>query len=517
MRKLLPTVALALCCGPVGAVDVESYLQKLDDELELSTHYFEKREQKIDSLRMQLSRARTAHQRYESSRELFLVFSDYSIDSARVYLTKAQDYAVQAGDSLGLQDLRLRQTSFMFHIGLSVEAFNLLNSQQVEQMDPQLKENYYRQCVSLYSKILNNKIDNPHQEQYLQELRQSRDSLLRYAPDDWTIVADDLLDRGDCQGAIRLYQQNFSDDSRRPEAGVVYFFMSKVYKQLNDVENQKKYLALSAMADIRSGTREYRSLTDLALILYNEGDIQRAHHYIYKSIEDANNSSSSFRIIEASKLLPLIESAYHVHKRRMGSLLRWLVVLSTLMLAVVGGGLFYLHRKNRQLHALHRQLEENNRQLTVSNSIRREYIMRFIYLCQDYLNKMENYRKTLNKVAAKRNFDELYEAIKSTRYVNQEIDSFYASFDEAFLNIYPTFVSEVNGLLRPEELMEVRSSGQLNTELRILALLRLGITDSKEIANFLRCSNSTVYNYRTKMRNKAIDRDAFEAKIIQQD
>ena len=127
---------------------------------------------------------------------------------------------------------------------------------------------------------------------------------------------------------------------------------------------------------------------------------------------------------------------------------------------------------------------------------------------------MENYRKSLNKTAARRNFDELYEAIKSTRYINEEIGSFYANFDEAFLKIYPTFVEEVNNMLRPEEQIVTPSNDKLTTELRILALLRLGINDSKDIATFLRCSNSTIYNYRTKMRNKAIDRDSFEEKII---
>ena len=290
--------------------------------------------------------------------------------------------------------------------------------------------------------------------------------------------------------------------------------MSKVYKQLNDVENQKKYLALSAIADIRSGTREYRSLNDLALILYEEGDIQRAHHYIFKSVEDANDSSSSFRIMEASKLLPIIESAYQHQKNKVSTLLRWLIVVAVLMLLILAIDIFFLIRKNKQLHVMHNKLEDSNRQLTISNSIRREYIVRFINLCQSYLNSMENYRKSLNKTVARRNFDELYEAIKSTRYINEEIGSFYANFDEAFLKIYPTFVEEVNNMLRPEEQIVTPSNDKLTTELRILALLRLGINDSKDIATFLRCSNSTIYNYRTKMRNKAIDRDSFEEKII---
>lgn len=513
MRGLLFMLATAIGISAMGT-NVEPYLQQLDHELSMSNVYFAKKEKKIDSLRILMNHARTPQEQFERSRALFLEFSNYSIDSARVYLTQTENYAREAGDSIGLMDMRLRQVWFMFHIGVSVEAFNLLNTQDASQMAPQLRENYYRQSVSLYSKILNNQIDNPHHERYRQKLRESRDSLMKYAPNDWTIVADDMLDRGDCQGAIDLYKKNYSDDCQEPGAGIVFFFMSKVYKQLNDVENQKKYLALSAIADIRSGTREYRSLNDLALILYEEGDIQRAHHYIFKSVEDANDSSSSFRIMEASKLLPIIESAYQHQKNKVSTLLRWLIVVAVLMLLILAIDIFFLIRKNKQLHIMHNKLEDSNRQLTISNSIRREYIVRFINLCQSYLNSMENYRKSLNKTAARRNFDELYEAIKSTRYINEEIGSFYANFDEAFLKIYPTFVEEVNNMLRPEEQIVTPLNDKLTTELRILALLRLGINDSKDIATFLRCSNSTIYNYRTKMRNKAIDRDSFEEKII---
>jgi hypothetical protein len=137
-----------------------------------------------------------------------------------------------------------------------------------------------------------------------------------------------------------------------------------------------------------------------------------------------------------------------------------------------------------------------------------------MHLCLDYINKMENYRANLNKVARKRNFDELYDTIQSTRYINKEVNEFYNSFDEAFLHIYPNFLKDFNALLRPEAQVTLKKNERLNTELRIYALLKLGISDGTKVQEFLRCSSSTVYNYRTNMRNKAINRDSFEQDVL---
>lgn len=191
-----------------------------------------------------------------------------------------------------------------------------------------------------------------------------------------------------------------------------------------------------------------------------------------------------------------------------------MLLLAFVFLAMLFLGIIFLRRKNRLLKRMHGELEAKNTELAMVSEKRRDTVKGFVNLSQTYLYKMEDYRKTLNKVAAKRNFDELYNAVKSSRYINEEIEDFYALFDKNFLNIYPNFVNEVNRLLRPEEQIVLEEGQQLNTELRLLVLMRYGITDSDEVAKFLRCSHSTVYNYRTKMRNRAIDREHFEENVM---
>ena len=161
------------------------------------------------------------------------------------------------------------------------------------------------------------------------------------------------------------------------------------------------------------------------------------------------------------------------------------------------------------------ELHEKNTQLTDSNIIKEQYIARFFDLCSMYIDKLEDYRKSLNKLAQNRQIDELYKQLKSTSMMENELDELYKNFDAIFLNLYPTFVADFNALLVEDERIVLKSEDLLNKELRIYALLRLGITDSVKIASFLRCSLSTVYNYRTKARNKAaISREDFEKMVM---
>ncbi len=162
-----------------------------------------------------------------------------------------------------------------------------------------------------------------------------------------------------------------------------------------------------------------------------------------------------------------------------------------------------------------KQLNEKNAQLSEANLIKEEYIAHFFDLCSAYISKLENYRKALNKKANDRQLEELFRMLKSTTLVENELEELYSNFDTIFINLYPTFVAEFNALLIDEERVTPKPGEVLNTELRIFALIRLGITDSVKIAAFLRYSLSTIYNYRTKARNKAaVSRDEFEKMVM---
>ena len=170
-----------------------------------------------------------------------------------------------------------------------------------------------------------------------------------------------------------------------------------------------------------------------------------------------------------------------------------------------------LYRTNQELKKLNQDLQDSYNNLEEANHVKEEYIARFFDQCSEYIEKLENYRKSLNAKAKNNQLDDLFKMIKSTTLVETELEELYQNFDSIFLNIYPSFIQEFNALLLPEEQIVPKAGELLNTELRIFALIRLGITDSIKIANFLRYSLRTVYNYRTKVRNKAAgSREEFE-------
>jgi len=383
-----------------------------------------------------------------------------------------------------------------------------------------------------------------------------RDSAIAYAPDDVILRAERLEDQGKIQQAIALLSDNLPDGLTTREAGLRYFILSEMYEKQHQNGTQIKYLALSSIAGIKNAVREYIALRKLAVLLYEQGDIDRAYTYIHRCIDDAKACNARMRMVETSTFLSVIDSAVVKQKQDTRNAAIWAAFVISLLLLLLASALIVLRRKmrmlqhsekelirvnnqvtetnvqlrytnkqlkdaNTQLKQLNDQILESeetqkilNSQLSDANKIKEEYITRFMHLCLDYINKMENYRANLNKVARKRNFDELYDTIQSTRYINKEVNEFYNSFDEAFLHIYPNFLKDFNALLRPEAQVTLKKNERLNTELRIYALLKLGISDGTKVQEFLRCSSSTVYNYRTNMRNKAINRDSFEQDVL---
>ncbi len=239
-----------------------------------------------------------------------------------------------------------------------------------------------------------------------------------------------------------------------------------------------------------------------------------AYRYMQRSIDDASACNARLRLMDMSETMSVISGANAAKELSARRLLMMLLLLAAVSLVVVGVSLYYARRKNRQLHDSRLRLQSLNSKLEASGNLREKYARRFMKLSMEYMDKLNHYRLHLLKIASKRKFDDLYDAISSTTAVERESDLFYHNFDAAFLELYPDFVAEFNSLLRPEERIVLKDEKSLNTELRIFALMKMGIGESVEIARLLHCSQSTVYNYRTRYRAKAIDKDEFVKKVF---
>lgn len=516
MKTMLLSLLTLCSIGLHADNTTKKYLEILDKKVSNCDRYVAAKEHRIDSLKHLLTHTDDYVERYDYSWKLYEEYRPYQLDSAGAYLKRAEVLAKEQHDSLRIIRAHLNFSPIFFQSGLYHPALDLLSDWRQRSLNAtlDLRMEYFRQCVNIYSSMLNNKIEPYNKDLFMRRLRSARDSILAYEPDDWSLQAERLAYKRDFDGAISIYHRHIKDTDNDEAAALTFYGMANIYGQMGDRENQEKYLALSAINDLEHGARNYRSLSNLALMLYDDGDVARAMRYIHKCLEDAVESKAGLRAVESQKVYDLISQSHDRQEKYIRALYNGMLLLAFVFLAMLFLGIIFLRRKNRLLKRMHGELEAKNTELAMVSEKRRDTVKGFVNLSQTYLYKMEDYRKTLNKVAAKRNFDELYNAVKSSRYINEDIEDFYALFDKNFLNIYPNFVNEVNRLLRPEEQIVLEEGQQLNTELRLLVLMRYGITDSDEVAKFLRCSHSTVYNYRTKMRNRAIDREHFEENVM---
>ena len=302
----------------------------------------------------------------------------------------------------------------------------------------------------------------------------------------------------------------------------IYYTLSEAYSMKKDIEKEVYYLILTAIADLETPVREYASLQKLAHLMYESGDIDRAYKYLSCSMEDAVACNARLRFIEVTEFFPIIDKAYKLKEEKERAVSRAMLISVSLLSLFLLIAIFYLYRWMKKLSVMRRNLSLANKQMSAVNAeleqtgkIKEVYIARYLDRCVNYLDKLETYRRSLAKLAMASRIEDLFKAIKSEQFIRDERDEFYNEFDRSFLKLFPNFISAFNNLLVEEGRVYPKSDELLTTELRIFALIRLGVVDSNKIAHFLGYSLATIYNYRSRMRNKAAgDKDMFEQNVM---
>ena len=512
------------------AEETDSLLLRLDKVMNNKEYYVRNREQDIQQLKQTLNTKHLSPERcYDINLKLYEKYKKFRSDSAVVYILKNMEIA----NDIGRKDMKQES---MIHLawlystrGMYIEAQNLLESFDKSDLPEQLFADYYETCSDFYSRY-GQSIDNPV---YYKKSEQYRDSLLsvldsqslRYRI---TYSAKLLYSYQEVEPMLKDLLTETTDED--PERGLIAYFLGFFYQMKDNRELSEKYYIISAISDIENCIKDNASLRALALIYYETGNIDRAYKFMQSAIDDAIFCDARYRAVEISSSYPIINASYSKKENNQKNNLQLsLIIISILSLFLIAG-IIYIYRQmkklsftreelsntNRKLSDLNQDLLVVNDRLTESNHIKEEYIAHFFDLCSTYINKLENYRKILNKHASNKQWDELFGILRSTTLIETELEELYRNFDAIFLSLYPSFVDEFNALQIKEEQIVLKQGEQLNTELRIFALIRLGITDSVKIAAFLRYSISTIYNYRVKARNNAaVSRDVFENKVME--
>ena len=543
MKKVIFILVAIILPGLLSAKDdksTDALLREIDGIIKNRQTYGAEKETRIADLKKLLSEAASDEQRYGFCGRLFDEYRAYNLDSSFVYAQRKQDLAHRLNKSDYLDDSAMNMAEVMGTTGMYKEALELLGEIDKKTLPDYLYSYYYHLYRTIYGLMGDYAVTAKAKKEYYRMTDLYRDSLLQTNVSDSLghvlVLADKCTVHAQYDQAINMLMDFYGKPSLDNHAkAMLAYTLSEAYRLKGDKKGQKHYLALSAIADLKSAVKEYVSLRKLASLVYEDGDIDRAYNYLKCSLEDATLCNARLRTLEISQVFPIIDKAYQLkterQQREMKTSLICISLLSVFLLVAI---LFVykqmkkvaaarrevvhtntlLQELNEELHDSNSQLKEMNHTLSETNYIKEEYIGRYMDQCSAYLDKMDLYRRSLNKIAAAGRVEELYKAIKSSQFLDEELKEFYANFDMTFLQLFPNFVDEFNALLT--EPMQPKPGEQLNTELRIFALIRLGITDSTKIAQFLRYSVTTIYNYRTRVRNKAVgERDEFEAKVMQ--
>ena len=525
-------IAISLQTVNAQQTDIDRLYNTIDSLIEHRSELLAEKEIRLKALKDGLQEGLDEDQLFKLNERIYDEYMAYNFDSAYYYINKN----VERQRALGHADRFAASAVRMAHIlavsGIFNNARLLLNEVRVEDISTANKIDYYEQQSEL--NLFRSEMANftPLFPAYVDSMQHYRQKILEIAPhDSYNYIfnlATYTCEQGEVDKAIKMLE-DYLPKLRQGDRhySIVTSTLAFFYTHKDQPKTREKYLLLSAISDLRASILENNSLRELSIILLERQEYKKAYNYLQQASADAKLYGSRLRSLQAARLAPLITQAYDTERvRTQNRTYILLAILSVITLLLIGTIAFILSmmRKRRaaieKINTLNQELERRNaaveaanNEMKESNRIKDEYIGRFLELSSNYIQRGEERAKLLNRLARDKKMAELYAELKSSASLNESIRLFYQNFDTAFLNIYPNFIKEVNSLMANGNQFEVDGGQKLTTELRILALIRLGINDNQKIADILRSSITTIYTYRSKIKSRALSKDTFEDEI----
>lgn len=528
------------CHSALAGESLDSLLNVLDKTIKEADTYVQIKENKLHELKKEARKTPPVSvERYHLNNDIYLEYKAYSSDSALHYLNENMLLARQLNDKERELNIQLELSYLLSSIGMYMEAADILNSIDRQTLPSSLLGYYYTCYEHVYFEA---GAAQPRYKmfasRYVKLSHAYRDSMqITLDPSSATYLwlrETQLREAGKYDEALEFSDRRLAESSfGTPQYALVAYQRFRLFESMGKKDEHLYYLVLSAISDVRSAIKEQSSLMVLAQELNSKGDLKRAYDYINFSWEISQFYKTRLRSWMNITPLSMINGNYQdIIKQQNRELLIYIVCVALLALLLVIA-LIYIYRQmkalsiakkglqevNERLFSLNEELEEVNRhlrstnlELSESNLIKEAYIARFFKLCSVYVDRLQAYRKLVNKKLQRGQVAELLKMTHlSNDIVTVEVQELYANFDSAFLHLFPNFVESLNALLLPEEQIVLKPDELLNTELRIFALIRLGIKDSSQIAELLHYSVNTIYNYRSRVKTKArVSRDDFE-------
>ena len=515
-------------------------LQQLDSALDNVQQYDAAHLKRVNAIKQQLRNHRgSVEEEIALTEKLIHAYSKFNYDSTTLYINRNLHLAEQTGNAGMILRMQLGKAKHYAKTGAYLEAVNLVKDIDEKQLPDSLLPAFYDACRDVYGESGFYSRDSVINSEYLDKAGHYRYLLQQYYSKDpenecyLELLETRARNQHQYEEALKYndlrLQRIDSLDKRYSE---IAYFRSVIYNGLGDKEKEKIWLIKSAIGDLRHSIKDQASLWTLANLLSEEGDVKRSYRLINISQDGLQQYNSPLRNLQSVHILNNIAHNYQLMTDKQNHMLSKMLILAGVLAFLLAIAVLYVIRQIRRVKAARRELHESNlnlKELNIelqqtidklhesnnlladSNRIKEVYIGYFLTLCSDYIKKMEKFRSTVLIKQKSGGLTDYLSSNKMREMKSKDFEELLGNFDAAFLNILPSFIDEFNELLQPESRITPQKEKSLTTELRIFALIRLGITDSSKIAAFLNYSANTIYNYRSNVKNAAIGpRDEFE-------
>lgn len=567
MRRLLSALIIAcffLTVPAQGHVNLDSLYRVLDAAIDSADVFLQRKTARTDSLRLAYQKAQTDADRFNVAEKVYQEYVPFENDSAIVY----QYACIDLAEKMGREDLKAKATVDLAYqlanSGFYNEARIHFSEVPEKYLTGELLDTYLFGLNQLYGEMGYYSHDPRLSQTFHQQAYEIRDSLLERLDTTstaWISLCTMILNNKNrpeealayCDRWLKICQPG----SR--QYAIMSFYRSEIHKKLGNTEMQRYWLVQSALIDIRNAIMDQGALWSLAnSMIRDEGDVDRANKYVNFSWQCLSRFSTHMRSWLVAPVVARINDEYKERLQTANNRLRWTIGIISLLLIGILLSLLYVMKKRHQLaiarnelkvaneelaslngqlsdknlelqeantllHDANLLLSETNEQLSEaiihlndSNRVKDEYIGKFLSICSEYIDKLDNYRIKVNRKLKANQYSDLMRMTSSEQLKENELKELFNNFDTVFLRLFPTFIDDFNALLRPEDRIALSGKNLLNTDLRIFALIRLGIDESSKIAEFLHYSPNSIYAYRARIKNKAAgDRETFEKQVKQ--
>lgn len=537
------TIIILLTSYLFANAEIQALYQKLDSVIAKREQYTQDKEQKIDMIKKSERVVTDKITLMKLYNEIYNEYNHFRFDSAMTYAKKGLELAIKEKNDYYYYLNTIHEAMLLATGGLYSEAKANLDQLTESKMDSTLLYEYNLAQYWLYTYWSDYSNDSEYRTVYwenkIKYLKRTVPLAKKY-PNDYNYLMGEyfMYIVGDGHKSLPYYNKVIENEPYNSRLySTACFAISCIYAALGDEEKHEEYLIRTVITDVVTPVKENLSFQDLAMLLFRKGgdsQLKRAEQYIQLSMEDAKFYNNRLRIIDTSNKLPAIISKYKEMMKEQNDKLRSSLTWTIILLLGLIISLTFIIRQNKLLSKHRRKIAESNRQLTELNgelallnsglkqsnskmqvtNVKREALAKlYIDLCSKYIERLSKYQKLVCRKIKANQVNDLLSTMTSSRLSDEDAATFMHNFDKAFLDQYPTFITEFNSLLQPEHAIKTKNN-TLTTELRIFALVRLGVKESSEIANLLFYTPRTIYNYRSMTKNKAINKESFENDVL---